>query len=160
MTRQLRHGRGKHGLVLANGGVVTYQYAVCLSTRPRKDGSPYPAKNPLPDVIKTVPVPQIEEHPSGEAVIEVRGLGLWITVLIALQTYTVEFNRDGTPLRGYIVGRLKTNGHRFLANHADQSTLQQLCSTTEEPIGRSGHVQADAQKEGRNLFSFSKPSKL
>ena len=72
MTRQLRQGKGKHGLVLANGGVVTYQYAVCLSSQPRRDGSPYPAKNPLPDIITTVPVPQVDNQPDGDAIIEVR----------------------------------------------------------------------------------------
>ncbi len=81
-------------------------------------------------------------------------------LMVASQTYTVEFNRDNTPLRGYIVGRLKENGHRFLANHADPSTLEQLCSMTVEPIGRSGHVKPDTEKEGRNLFSFSRTSKL
>ena len=76
------------------------------------------------------------------------------------QTYTVEFNRDGTALRGHVVGRLKENGHRFLSNHADASTLDQLCSTAIEPIGRSGYVRPDTEKEGRNLFSFSRTSKL
>ena len=70
-----------------------------------------------------------------------------------LQTYTVEFNRDGSPLRGFVVGRLKSNGHRFIANHADDTTLQELCSQSVEPIGRSGKVKnAD---DGRNLFAFT-----
>ncbi|RMZ77389.1 hypothetical protein DV738_g4349, partial [Chaetothyriales sp. CBS 135597] len=159
MTRALRSGRGKNGLILANGGIVTYQFVICLSSQPRKDGGPYPKKNPLPESITNVPVPRIEEHPEGEA------------------TYTVEFNRDGTPLRGHVVGRLKKNadgtdvgplgGARFLANHADEATLKQLSSTTEEPIGRTGWVRrataADGygdDVEGRNVFSFQKPNKL
>lgn len=76
------------------------------------------------------------------------------------QTYTVEFNRDGTPKRGYIIGRLKKNGHRFVANHGDAFTLQQLCSTSEEQIGRSGLVESDTKKGGRNLFIFPTNGKL
>jgi hypothetical protein len=71
MTRQLRQGRGSNGLILANGGVVTYQHVICLSTQPRCDGSPYPDQNPLPDVITDVPVPPIDEQAEGEAIVEV-----------------------------------------------------------------------------------------
>ena len=145
MVRQLRQGKGKNGLVLANGGVATYQHVVLLSSQPRTDGSSYPQENPLSEYVDDLPVPKIADHPEGEATIE---------------TYTVEFNRGGTPMMGHVVGRLKGNGHRFLANHADISTLEQLSSNSIEPIGRSGYVKADTKKAGRNLFSFSKNSKL
>ncbi|KAK5175147.1 uncharacterized protein LTR77_000284 [Saxophila tyrrhenica] len=137
MVRQLREGKGKNGLVLANGGVVTYQAAICLSSSPRRDGLPYPSANPLPAAVKDVQTPQVDEKAEGDAIIE---------------TYTVEFNRDGSPLRGFIVGRLKSNGHRFLGNHADDATLQQLCSQKVEPIGRDGKVKT--ADDGRNLFVF------
>lgn len=137
MTRQLRDGRGKNGLVLANGGVATYQAVVCLSSSPRRDGLPYPDSNPLPEMVADVQSPVVAIQAEGDATVE---------------TYTVEFNRDGSPLRGYVVGRLKKNGHRFISNHADEGTLKQLCSWEVEPIGRSGKVRiAD---DGRNLFSF------
>ena len=71
MTRQLRKGNGQTGLILANGGVVTYQYAVCLSTKPRRDGQPYPDRNPLPEYVTDVQVPVIEEKADGVATIEV-----------------------------------------------------------------------------------------
>jgi hypothetical protein len=51
MTRQLRSKKEKKiatGLILANGGVLTYQHVVCLSSSPRRDGSSYPSANPLP----------------------------------------------------------------------------------------------------------------
>ncbi|KAK0363229.1 hypothetical protein LTR94_016138 [Friedmanniomyces endolithicus] len=70
MTRQLRKGNGQTGLILANGGVVTYQYAVCLSTKPRRDGQPYPDRNPLPEYVTDVQVPVIEEKADGVATIE------------------------------------------------------------------------------------------
>jgi len=123
---------------------VTYQHAICLSSQPRRDGSPYPDTNALPEVITDVPVPPVDEQAEGEATIE---------------TYTVEFNRDGTPLRGYIVGRLRANDHRFIANHGDAETLKQLSCWTMEPIGRSGWVERESGK-GRNLFSFGRRIKL
>jgi hypothetical protein len=72
MTRRLRARKGKTGLVLANGGVMTYQHVICLSSSPRLDGSPYPEKPPLPDVVYDVPVPAVDAEVDGEAVIEVR----------------------------------------------------------------------------------------
>ncbi|KAK4948152.1 hypothetical protein LTR10_013206 [Elasticomyces elasticus] len=136
MTRQLRARKGRHGLILANGGVMTYQHVLCLSASPRREDLPYPDKAPLPEVITDVPSPTVDAIVKGEqdAVIE---------------TYTVEYKRDNTPLRAYIVGRLKSNGHRFVANHENEETLRQLCSGTEERIGRAGRVKSDGQ---RNLF--------
>ncbi|KAK6535646.1 hypothetical protein TWF694_002101 [Orbilia ellipsospora] len=143
MTRQLRYGRGTTGLILANGGVATYQHVVCISTQPRAQNSPYPSENPLPTIVTNVPVPPIDENPEGEAIIE---------------TYTVSFQRSGEPETGYIVGRLKNSNHRFVANHADKHTLDALCSTTSEPIGKSGWVHCDKEGEkgdkGRCYFKM------
>ncbi|KAH7411347.1 hypothetical protein BKA64DRAFT_663253 [Cadophora sp. MPI-SDFR-AT-0126] len=141
MVRELRKGEVKKGLVLANGGLVTYQYVVCLSSLPRL--TPYPDRNPLPELLEDDPVPDVDDTAEGEAIIE---------------TYTVVFEKDGTPQLGHIVGRLKGNGHRFLANHADDGTLQQLCSSSKEPIGRSGWVMTG--EDGRNLFTFTRGGML
>lgn len=70
MTRQLRSGKGRNGLVLANGGTVTYQYAVCLSSQAPSNSS-YPEKNPLPPVVDDVPVPKVDAVAEGDAVVEV-----------------------------------------------------------------------------------------
>lgn len=56
------------------------------------------------------------------------------------------------------MGRLKSNGQRFLANHADEQTLQELSSWEEEQVGKSGRVKSDGK--GRNLFSFVEAAKL
>lgn len=142
MVRQLRSNKGKTGLVLANGGWVSYQHVVILSRSPRSDGLPYPDENPLPKTMSKVQTPQIAEKAEGDAIVE---------------TYTVEYNRDGSPLRGHVVGRLR-NGDRFLANHADEKTLKELSSWEIEPVARSGRVKAGA--DGRNLFSFGELAKL
>ena len=68
------------------------------------------------------------------------------------QTYTLEFTRANQPQRGHIVGRLKSNGARFIANHADARTLAELGSWEREPIGRSGYVRRS--EDGRNVFSL------
>ncbi|EPE34931.1 Thiolase-like protein [Glarea lozoyensis ATCC 20868] len=140
MVRELRKGKIRNGLVLANGGVATYQHVICLSNRPRS--SPYPTENPLPGLLEDGSVPEIDEIAEGEAVIE---------------TYTVEFGRDGKPKRGFVVGRLKENGHRFVANEADEVSLKQLASDLREPIGRSGWV---SNRDGRNVFRFDLEGKL
>lgn len=69
MTRQLRGGKGRNGLILANGGVLSYQHVVCLSTRPRN--SPYPdsSQNLIEN---TTPSPPVDEIATGPGVIEVR----------------------------------------------------------------------------------------
>lgn len=72
MTRQLRQGKGKTGLILANGGWVTYQHVVCLSSSPRSDGLPYPDTPPLPKYVTDVQIPKVVEEAEGDAAIEVR----------------------------------------------------------------------------------------
>jgi len=57
-----------------------------------------------------------------------------------------------------VVGRLKKNGNRFIANHGDESTLAQLSGGIKEPIGRTGWV--SEAEDGRNLFSFEGVGKL
>lgn len=72
MVRQLRNNSGKIGLVLANGGLATYEAVLCLSRSPRRDGLPYPTRNPLPEVITDVQIPPVDEQAGGDAIIEVR----------------------------------------------------------------------------------------
>lgn len=78
MTRQLRQrkssGVESDGLVLANGGVLTYQHVVILSSLPRKDNNPYPSANPLSASQAVHSAPPIAEHANGAAIIEVCSL--------------------------------------------------------------------------------------
>lgn len=50
---------------------MTYQHVVVMSTQPRRDGSPYPERPPLPEVITDIPIPTIETKADGEAIVEV-----------------------------------------------------------------------------------------
>ena len=79
MTRQLRSSKKKMkpttGLILANGGVLTYQHVVCLSSHPRKDGSAYPSVNPLPaGPPRLEDAPRVQVEAEGVATIEVSSL--------------------------------------------------------------------------------------
>ncbi|KAL2834495.1 hypothetical protein BDW59DRAFT_156425 [Aspergillus cavernicola] len=152
LTRQLRtrkqstsslspsnNAKTTNGLVLANGGVLSYHHTVIISTHPRPDSDSvvYPMWNPLPSQLD-------EEHP----VIEERAEGDGV-----VETYTVQFSRDGSPALGFVIGRLESgNNNRFVANVEDGYTLQQLCSGTEQ-IGNRGFV-VSVSGEGRNLFRF------
>ena len=74
MVRQLKKGKGRNGLILANGGVVTYQHVICLSSQQRQDGGVYPVKEPLPDVIADVPVPSFTPKANGDGIVEVSNI--------------------------------------------------------------------------------------
>ncbi|KAF2673609.1 hypothetical protein BT63DRAFT_421745 [Microthyrium microscopicum] len=146
MVRRLRNGREKNGLILANGGTLTYQHVICISSSPRADGSGYPEQDMLPENLEHLPKPRVTRDAVGEVTIE---------------TYTIEYDRSGAPSMAYIVCRLKANDDRVLANEADGETLRELASSKVELIGRSGWMSKDPTTEGRGLFSFSDPrSKL
>jgi hypothetical protein len=79
MTRQLRQkkknaGVDSKGLILANGGVLTYQHVVILSSSPREDNSAYPSINPLSVHPFKDSAPLIEEEAKGAGIIEVCSL--------------------------------------------------------------------------------------
>lgn len=69
VTRRLRGGNATNSLILANGGYLSYQHAVCLSKQPRKH-SPYPDSAVL-DSQPSEPIPPIQGEAEGKAHIEV-----------------------------------------------------------------------------------------
>lgn len=151
ITRKLRslrsestHEKQTNGLILANGGVLTYQFALCFSTHPRKSPLPYPSSNPLPPVLASPSTPKILSRAEGEAVIE---------------TYTVEFDRKGKAERGFVVGRLGRDGdgERFLAN-CDEMTSRDLGGGGIEGCGKRGRVWT--VEGGRNVFGFDESARL
>jgi acetyl-CoA acetyltransferase len=144
MTRQLREGKGTNGLILANGGVLSYQHVVVLSSNPRQ--SAYPSSPPLPEYCDKLPSSDFERTAEGDAIIE---------------TYTVDYTRKGKPRRGHVIGRLLKNNHRFVANNADEHTLTILADTSgKEVVGRKGRVIVSEEDAGRNLFSLVSDVKL
>lgn len=147
MSRQLRDRKAKNGLVLANGGFLSYQHALCLSSEPRRVGSSYPDNRGSSAVVVGAPAP-VEPFAQGEAVIE---------------TYTVQFDRDSSPEMAYIIGRLTNSKSRFVANHGDQRTLQELASALEEQIGKVGYVETKRDGSGdpeSNVFFLGPRPKI
>ncbi|EYB22866.1 hypothetical protein FG05_11168 [Fusarium graminearum] len=141
MVRVIRKGKYQNGLVLANGGVLSWQHAICLSAKPKRNGSAYEAPAVL-DNGQTSQGPTFTAQAQGEAIIE---------------TYTVDHDRSG-PKLGHIIGRLVETGHRFIANHGDEMTLSALVSTSSELIGMKGFVEVGP--DGRNVFTVDPSVKL
>jgi hypothetical protein len=75
MVRRLRAGRGQTGLVLANGGTLTYQHVVCLASH--APAFAYPAANPLPEHLDDRFSGPKDEVAEGEAYIEVLLDAFW-----------------------------------------------------------------------------------
>jgi acetyl-CoA acetyltransferase len=146
MTRRLRQGAQKNGLVLANGGVLSYQHVVVLSNEPRKKA--YPDKHALPEHCEQLAADQFTQvAKEGHATIE---------------AYTVDFTRKGAPRRGQVIGRCAESQQRFIANHADEHTLRILADTQQasEVVGRRGRVWQDKSNPKRNIFSLATEQKL
>ncbi|KAF7870244.1 uncharacterized protein EAF02_009434 [Botrytis sinoallii] len=165
MTRQLRDKKGQvsnhknagisNGLILANGGVLTYQHVVCLSTQPRIDGNQYQDANPCPNIVQSV----TSDDRNGLEIVGPEGVkkGVWEGII---ETYTVQFSRNNEPQTGFVVGRLKQTGKRFLANVADDKTLGKLVKESEEKIvGKRGWVWKEEDGK-RNLFGFERGANL
>jgi hypothetical protein len=166
MTRQLRGSSNRNGIILANGGVLSYQHALCLSSLPPKKEKSYPCSENLGGLVSGS-APPIDLEVEGPATIEVCSHCIFTCDYAkstdCFKTYTIEFNRNGTPLRAYIVGRLVSTNHRFLANEGNQSTLSCLSSSKEEQIGKLGTVRTGSLEESgqrRNLFVFHTACRL
>lgn len=73
MTRRIRSGQIRNGLVLANGGVLSYQHAICLSAKHGSNGTSYPDSRPGADtVVGGTSAPPVNAFVEGEAIVEVR----------------------------------------------------------------------------------------
>jgi acetyl-CoA C-acetyltransferase len=134
MMDKLRAAPGTTGLVSGLGWYVTKHslgiYSAVPPSRPwqREDPAAYQ------DELERMPHPQMAMAPHGRGTIE---------------TYTVLHDRDGTPARGVVIGRLP-DGQRFLANTPDDhAVLDALMS--EEGVGRAGTV---STIDGTNRFDL------
>jgi acetyl-CoA C-acetyltransferase len=132
MVSVLRTG-GRLGLVYGNGEVVTKHHAILLATEAHRRGyvgasERLPSRAPDP--------PSVREHVDGPAIVE---------------TYTVEYGRDGVAVKGYVIGRT-AEGTRFAAHAHDPATLARLGATDAEAIGIAGI--AHRADDGLNRFEL------
>lgn len=133
MVHVLR-GEAEIGLVAANGGFLS-KYAVGVySAKPCEFR--VCSSSEVDAAMAAECSPAFESKPEGAAIIE---------------TYTVDYRRDGSAKTAIVMGRLSSNGKRFLAVSApdDQATAQQLAD--EEGLGR--HIDV-TPGEGANTFTL------
>jgi acetyl-CoA C-acetyltransferase len=132
MMELLRKRPGAKGLVLSTGWYLSkYAIGVYSTQAPDPDRSPEPVRQ------------REDPEPSVELSLEAHGPA-------SVETYTVLFDRDGSPSRGIVVGRLE-DGRRFLANTPENRALAEALAAT-EAIGRRGAV---SHSGGVNLFDPS-----
>ncbi|NKQ56729.1 acetyl-CoA acetyltransferase [Amycolatopsis sp. K13G38] len=130
VTRELRRTGGT-GLVYANGEYVTKHSATVLSGRARPEGFVASEAIGTPQTVRVV------DHYIGEAVVE---------------TYTVEYDREAEPARGYVVASLPGGGRTGVrVSKKDTYTLGELVSQDREPIGRTGRI---TESDGRRTFAL------
>ena len=130
----VRDEEGSYGFVGANGGVLSKYSVGVYSTRPTS-WNPSETKA-LQAQLDAVPGPPAVQNTEGDAQVE---------------TYTLEYDRNGTPSTGVVIGRLSQGGERFVARteNRDVSTLQAMHDI--DPLGRSIRVRP---VEGGNRFVF------
>jgi acetyl-CoA C-acetyltransferase len=121
---RVRSRAGSFALVSANGGILSKTSVGVYSTTPtprRPDHSQL-----LQREIDERDAPAVAEHPTG-----------WATV----ETYTVTRGRNG-PI-GVVIGRLESDGSRFIAKVADgDDVLLAVLQTGDEPVGQRIYVTA------------------
>ncbi len=114
---------GGYGFVGANGGILGKYSVGVYSTTP----TPW-----RPDDSANLQA-QIDSWPAVEQAREADG---WATI----ETYTVKHRRDGSSA-GIVIGRLATDGRRFVARTADDAELAALLHSA-EPIGTRVYVRS------------------
>lgn len=129
MVEKLR-GTGGKGLLFANGGYATHNHAIVL-TGYRDETLSFPQDFDVQAVADEArgPVPNLDEAYCGPATIE---------------TYTMHYQRDGSPRLGTIVARTP-GGNRTLAAVLadDEATISFLTSGRRQPVGSAGEIVAN-----------------
>lgn len=134
MVQRLRGLPGRYGLITANGGLLTKHATGLYSTEPptRPWLHLQPDSSAAQRAIDTNPTVHVEDKPTGAALVE---------------SYTVLNGKAG-PERGIVVGRMRDNGARFIANTpTDLETLSKL--ELVDHLGRTGNVEST---EMGNIF--------
>jgi acetyl-CoA C-acetyltransferase len=132
IMRRLRGNPGSFGMVTANGNYVTKHSFGIYSTTPFLGDWHRESPSVLQKELDALPKAPLVQNAAGPATIE---------------TYTVMHGKTG-PEFSVVIGRLKENGGRFIANTSDEPAV--LYDLQErDSLGRSGLVQSE---NGKNLF--------
>jgi acetyl-CoA C-acetyltransferase len=127
MVQRLRRERDAIGLTTGNGWYVTKHSVAVWSAQPPRNE--WRRTDPKVDqtTVDEQPHPEFIAEPSGQATVE---------------TYTVVFERDGTPALGIVIGR-DAQDRRFIANAPQDAALLESM-TQREFIGTRGRVEREA----------------
>ena len=130
MVRALRAAPGELGLLYSNGGFISKHHTMVISTQAPENGiAPGFSVQDEADRRRHT-VPPLNESLSGPVTVE---------------TFTVMYERDGSPKQGVIVAR-NNKGERGMAcvPATDNGTLAMLTSTEKSVIGMQGTITPDA----------------
>jgi acetyl-CoA C-acetyltransferase len=120
VARRLREDATHIGLVFGQGEFVTKHHALLMAARPHERG--WTGREDV-------------AAPAGSG----PALDLNARGACTIETYTVEFGRDGTPTRGLLVTRTD-DGKRCPAVTTDPAMIAALIDTAREPIGREASL--------------------
>lgn len=140
MVKKLRETGGK-GLMFANGGYATHSHTIVLGKEPIP-GVSFPQEfdvNAAADAARGE-VPELDNHYAGPATIE---------------TYTVHYDRDGSPRMGTVVARTPA-GKRTLAMVPadDVAGIAALSDGTGEPVGRRGTIVRGTDEDDLSVWKM------
>jgi acetyl-CoA C-acetyltransferase len=124
MVERLRR-EGRRGLLFANGGFANTNHAIVVSRDPAYAMTSARSFDFQAEAeAGRTPAPPLVDSHDGPGVIE---------------TYTVQYDREGAPTFGVVIGRT-SGGERFLAQvpAEDNEAIDVLTSDALEPVGASG----------------------
>ena len=113
---------GGTGLVHGNGGYLTYQHAVLLSSRPHERGY---VGVPEADAVQDAPVQVVPLTAEADVVVE---------------TATVEHGRDGQPAQAFVVGRTADGSRIAVATPPGDRATAAVLSLAALLPGATTHV--------------------
>lgn len=130
MVRELRAHPAEIGLLYGQGGYVNKHHTMVVSIQPPAQPMALDYSVQAAADAGREAVPELVDDYAGPATIE---------------TYTILYGRDGTPIDGIVILRTP-EGKRTMARvpWTDANSLDVLQSTTKSAVGTSGHVRTDA----------------
>jgi acetyl-CoA C-acetyltransferase len=127
VAQRLR-GEGGTGLVHANGGYLTHQHAVLLSSRPHPDGY---VGDPEPRQVRDEPV---------RTALPAEAAGTTGSVDVVVETATVEHGRNGAAVQAFVVGRTGDGARVAGATPRGDEQAARVLSLAQLPPGATTHV--------------------
>lgn len=147
MTRLIRQKKVRKGLVLGNGGYVTYHHVAILADKPT--GLVYPTEEYLPKLLEVPKPPTVVEYVDSSK-----------PQSCFLESYTLEYDRHNKPSRLFAVVRFNSPlRERALANEKDKSVIEKILkmhAENVEVVGKQGWIQGRGK---RNVFWFGEEGK-